>query len=453
MDAQSTGYLWWAVALGGISAASLPMGSAVGLLTSPSSRTLGVLAAFGAGALLAALSVELVAPTVEAATGDEGALALVTLVSGAVLGGALFVFLDQLVSQRGGFLRKSSTAISWFRRRRAQRAREVLEHLCRMPLLRTLDPDEVSLVVADVTSRPLTSGEVLFREGQPGDAIYFVKEGELALERHGQPYQTAHAGEVIGEMALLTGAPRSATARALGPVEVLVLSGDDFERWRALCPALDEAVRGLAAERLALMADADRRNHSAEHEWAEAAVEALRGGQEIPTIGDMREAREEHRGAGLAIWLGILLDGIPESLVVGAGFLGLLTARLAEGGAVAFADVVPYTLLAGLFLSNFPEALSSSAVMRLEGWSRPSIFGLWSFVTGVTAAGAGLGYLLGGVFDEQVRVGVEGIAAGAMLTMVASTMIPESVHLGGRNTVGITTLLGFLAAISFKLLE
>lgn len=453
MQGIEAGYLWWAVALGAISAASLPIGSAVGLLTSPSARTLGVLAAFGAGALLAALSVELVAPTVEAAAGHEGALPLLTLVGGALVGGALFVFLDQLVGERGGFLRKGSTAISWFRRRRAELAQEVLEHLCRVPLLRSLDPDEVGLVVEDVKPRSFQDGQVLFRERDPGDTIYFVKSGEVAIERHGQPYETCAAGDVIGEMALLTGAPRSATARACGPVETLVLSGEDFARWRAMCPALDGAVRDLAAQRLAVMNDADRRDHDAELEWAEAAVEALRSGHEIPTPADMREAMEEHRGAGLAIWLGILLDGIPESLVVGAGFLGLLTAGLADGGPVGFADLVPYTLIAGLFLSNFPEALSSSAVMRLEGWGRLRIFSLWSLLVVVTGAGAGFGYVLGGVFAEPVLVGIEGMAAGAMLTMLASTMIPESVHLGGRSAVGIATLVGFLAAISFKLLE
>ena len=114
---------------------------------------------------------------------------------------------------------------------------------------------------------------------------------------------------------------------------------------------------------------------------------------------------------------------------------------------------MPYTLIAGLFLSNFPEALSSSAVMRVEGWGRLHIFSLWFVLMVVTAIGAGFGYVLGDIFSGTVLVGIEGMAAGAMLTMLASTMIPESVHLGGRNTVGIATLVGFLAAISFKLLE
>jgi len=52
-----------------------------------------------------------------------------------------------------------------------------------------------------------------------------------------------------------------------------------------------------------------------------------------------------------------------------------------------------------------------------------------------------------------VEVGLEGIAAGAMLTMIAQTMIPEAVHLGGSAMVGLSTLAGFLAAVGFKLVE
>ena len=73
MDYFSLRYLIWAVTLGGLSALSLPLGSAVGLLTSPKPQIISVLQAFGAGALIAALSVELVAPTVFALGEHSGA--------------------------------------------------------------------------------------------------------------------------------------------------------------------------------------------------------------------------------------------------------------------------------------------------------------------------------------------------------------------------------------------
>ena len=57
------------------------------------------------------------------------------------------------------------------------------------------------------------------------------------------------------------------------------------------------------------------------------------------------------------------------------------------------------------------------------------------------------------MLDHGVLVVVEGFAAGAMLTMIAAAMIPEAIHLGGRNTTGLATLIGFISAVSFKLLE
>jgi len=71
----------------------------------------------------------------------------------------------------------------------------------------------------------------------------------------------------------------------------------------------------------------------------------------------------------------------------------------------------------------------------------------------ITAVGAGFGFFLVESLDPTWVVFAEGVAAGAMLTMIASAMIPEAVHLGNANAVGLSTLAGFLAAISFKLLE
>ena len=78
----------------------------------------------------------------------------------------------------------------------------------------------------------------------------------------------------------------------------------------------------------------------------------------------------------------------------------MLTASIAANGEASFLDVVPFTLVAGLFLSNFPEALSSSASMLDQGWPARRIFLMWFAVMVVTAAGAGLGYLAAGVLDH-----------------------------------------------------
>jgi len=112
---------------------------------------------------------------------------------------------------------------------------------------------------------------------------------------------------------------------------------------------------------------------------------------------------------------------------------------------------VSLSLIAGLFLANFPEAFSSSLGMREQGYSFNRILTMWSSLMIFT----GIGAWLGSVFFVGVELTtfslVEGLAAGAMLTVIAETMLPEAYYRGGSVT-GISTLLGFLAAIFFTTL-
>jgi zinc transporter ZupT len=126
-------YVVWALVLGAISAVSLPLGSLVGLNVRFQPRYIAVFAAFGAGALIAALSVELVAPTAFALTeqnhaeGSEHALTnFFSLLAGGVLGGILFVVLDALVNSKGGYLRKTSTTLAYLAKRRGEDIRELM---------------------------------------------------------------------------------------------------------------------------------------------------------------------------------------------------------------------------------------------------------------------------------------------------------------------------------------
>jgi zinc transporter, ZIP family len=137
-------------------------------------------------------------------------------------------------------------------------------------------------------------------------------------------------------------------------------------------------------------------------------------------------------GSGLAILLGTVLDGIPESIVLGLSLLG------GEGVSVAF--------LAAVFISNLPEALSSTAGLSKSGWHRGQILGLWMSVTVVCALSSLAGYAL---FDEASTATVafvQSFAGGALLTMLADTMMPEAFKYGGKQ-VGLLTTLGF--ALSF----
>jgi len=139
-------------------------------------------------------------------------------------------------------------------------------------------------------------------------------------------------------------------------------------------------------------------------------------------------------GGGMALALGALLDGIPESAAIGITLLG--------GGSVGVAVV------AAVFLSNVPEGWSSSAGMHKSGRSTKYILLLWLGVTVASAVSSLLGYVVLGQASDVVIGGVQAFAAGAIITMLADTMMPEAYERGGPTT-GLVTALGF--TLSFLL--
>jgi zinc transporter ZupT len=145
------------------------------------------------------------------------------------------------------------------------------------------------------------------------------------------------------------------------------------------------------------------------------------------------------KGAAMAIWLGILLDGIPESLII-----GILSGSI-TGISLAF--------IAGVFLANLPEAMSSAVGMRKGGMAFLHILLMWGSLCIITGIGAVAGVLLfrqaTGEASYLILSAIEGLAAGAMLTMIAETMLPEAFEQGGA-IVGLSTLLGFLTALIVK---
>jgi zinc transporter, ZIP family len=143
-------------------------------------------------------------------------------------------------------------------------------------------------------------------------------------------------------------------------------------------------------------------------------------------------------GAALAIVLGIVLDGVPESAVIGLTFL--------DGGGVSAAMIV------AVFLSNLPEAIAATTGLAKAGWSRGKIFGLWGLVTLVSGLSAAIGYVLFDGASDQWLAFVLAYAGGAILTMLADTMMPEAFERSGKLT-GLATTLGFAVAFAITALE
>lgn len=198
------------------------------------------------------------------------------------------------------------------------------------------------------------------------------------------------------------------------------------------------AALGLVAGSLAFFAGdwaIDRRGGHRRKSPVHGGIRRDRAGDGATTPAD---AAGGAGGAGagaassaLALVLGALLDGIPESAAIGISLLG--------------GDGVGVAMVAAVFLSNVPESMSATTGLRASGRSTPWILGLWTSVVVASVLAAVAGYaLLGEASGATVGV-IQTFAAGAILTMLADTMVPEATEHAGR-VVGLFTVLGFAVA-------
>ena len=576
--------------LGIVSAAPLGLGALTARCWKPTNFVLGLMTAFGAGALLSAVTIDIVAPAAE--LGDFRWLAV-----GAVVGGLVFEGLNRAINDRGGFLRKASTAITFQRDREQRRRRRILDGLERIDIFDGLPDRELDAIAKAFRAMRLDAGEVLYRSGDPGVHLNVLTEGEVELAMSGESVRL-HPFQAFGHQAFVSGLPHRSTATSIVDSEVLRLSRGRLRSVLGTCPGFadrlcdrvrsddlrgylrdhhpeigpDEiaawtdavdvegierlpslvdvaapvpteaivdhledvaAFRGLprdvlgrvasvmfleehepgyiffrpgeSSRRLYVVSDGDVSLIGASGESDETIL--LHTGEELglhsfvtgmrhtataiahtgcdvwvlrhsdldellaqepelrralsefvgaPRVAEYLERDQEldpeaaahlrrrvraaieagslpaaagrraDAGAPLAIWLGLLLDGIPESLVIGAT-----------------AGAVRVSFIAGIALSNYPEALASSVGMREHSFSWRSIAMLWGSVVVTTGVGAAIGSIVFARAPEQAFAIVEGLAAGAMLTVITQTMMPEALHRSG-GFVGLAALAGFI---------
>lgn len=594
-----------------ISAVSLPLGTLTSLFWKPGDRAIAFLMAFGGGALLAALTLDLVAGTV--ANGHFYSLA-----AGCIVGGLIFIALNNVINNFGGFLRKASTTVYHLRKQEYQRVKKILSVLKRVNVFQSLTDESYKVLASAIHIKTVRKGELIFNKGDFPDELFIIASGKVTLldptERIASKVLQTH--DDLGWLAYLTGVPYRFTARATEDVSLWVLpktiffsllassthfseavqdwlrnsavtdyltnkqglSLNDVELWqdRAVHSLLrrggyssiltvnhnsqlfrsvvnqfigcdlfkslsDEDIEDISDRliykqfsqgetlyfqgedssnmfvidygHVSMLDGVERRNHVydlTKHHYL-GYMSFLTGGNysmttvaieetgtwvlhkkdfnellsAIPELAERYKAYiqrddvtdylterqnlshndaqkwikksvrqidakklpravntlgfdvSEHKGAPLGIWLGLFLDSIPEALVIGA--------NVAQAG-------LGFSLLAGLFFSNYPEALSSSVGMREQGMKFRNVLLMWTVLMLSTGVVSALGSVYFAGVNESVFAFTEGLAAGAMLTMIAQTMLPEA-YLKGGEIVGFSSLLGFLFAIFFKTLE
>jgi zinc transporter ZupT len=417
--------------LGVIATCSNVFGAALGLYFPLSKRLLSCILAFASGALISALAIDLAYKgAVSLQSGGASKSLTWTLIGGGFAIGALIYYVAaRYLEQQGAAIRYPTRFREYARERKRENAAEIIALLSRCALLRHLPPEDIGEILPCVRSRSLDPGEILFRAGDPGDALYIVAAGKVEVIDGGAEDARVLAdlepGQAFGEMALLSGGARTATVRAAGATELLTIEKQDFDDLVAHDRQMASAVEQMSHERAVRNLAA---GGGSAHKWAQVANSSIDHLTRKESDQIFAEAAD---GAGLAIVFGNILDTIPGCLVIGAQF-------------VSFQNL-SYTLLVGMFLGGIPEAAASAAMLRKAKYRPSTIFLLWSIVmlAGILAAIAGKA-LLGGS-QSVTGIFTQAIAGGAVLALIVHAMIPESLEEAGSLVV-LPTVGGFLFA-------
>jgi zinc transporter ZupT len=439
---MSTPYALAMASLLGLGTTSSSMlGAAIGLYLPISKRLLACLLAFAAGSLISALAIELA---------YEGALSLhqqgfdarnawIFISAGFAAGATIYYAASRALENKGAAVRYGTQFREYALARKQANAAERIKLLAKSDLMRHLPAEQIEQILPCIQDRQLKAGEILFRAGDAGDALYIVGRGKVEVLTEPGPGNAACSsiaalgeGHAFGEMSLLSGEPRTATIRAVEDTTLLRIAKQDFEQLVAADPELAEAVQRISHQRAISNLSAGGTNAA---KWAKVANGSLDHLNRHETGKMLVEAGN---GAGMAIVFGNILDTIPGCLVIGAKF-------------TAFGNL-SLTLMLGMFLGGIPEAAASASMLTKAGYRPAGIFGLWSTVllAGVIAAAAGKAFI--GSSDALTAIFAQALAGGAVLALVAHAMIPVALEEGGSLVV-LPTVAGFLFALYLALAE
>jgi CRP-like cAMP-binding protein len=417
------------------------LGAAIGLYVPFSKRPLACLLAFAAGALISALAIELAYQGAQSLhhQGYDAHAAWAFVSAGFAAGAVIYFSASLFLEKKGAAVRYVTQFREYALARKQADASERIKLLATCDLMRHLPAEQIEQILPCIHDRQLKAGEIVFRAGDGGDALYIVARGKVEVltslpgaEASGGAIAELGEGHAFGEMSLLSGGPRTATIRAVEDTDLLEIDKHDFDQLIAADRQLADAVKRISHQRAISNLSAGGTDAAL---WARVASGSLDHLDRRETGKMLTEAA---KGAGMAIVFGNVLDTIPGCLVIGAKF-------------TAFGNL-SLTLMLGMFLGGIPEAAASASMLTKAGYRPLAIFGLWSTVllAGVVAAAAGKA-LIGGS-DAIAAIFAQALAGGAVLALVAHAMIPVALEEGGSLVV-LPTVAGFLFALYLALAE
>jgi CRP-like cAMP-binding protein len=426
-----------AALLGLATTSSSLLGAVIGLYYPLSKRPLACLLAFAAGSLISALAIELAFESAQSLhqRGYNAHAAWAFVAAGFAVGAIVYYSASQFLEKKGAAVRYVTQFREYALARKTADAAARIKLLSSCDLMRHLPADQIEPLLQSIRDRTLKAGGIVFRAGDAGDALFIVARGKVEVLKPGGDDAGAIAvlgpGQAFGEMALLSGEPRTATIRAAEDTELLAIAKDDFERLVENDPQMAEAVTRISHERAISNLSAGGTGAAV---WAKVASHSL----DLDRRETGKLLAETAKGAGIAIVFGNILDTIPGCLVIGAKFTDFGNLSL--------------TLMLGMFLGGIPEAAASASMLTKAGYRQSTIFALWSTVLLAGIVAAAVGKIFIGGNDALEAIFAQALAGGAVLALVAHAMIPVALEEGGSLVV-LPTVAGFLFALYLALAE
>jgi CRP/FNR family cyclic AMP-dependent transcriptional regulator len=139
--------------------------------------------------------------------------------------------------------------------KRSRVSTQAPELLKKVSLFSALDDQELSGLASHMRRRTLRKDTIVFHKDQAGDALYLIESGHVRIflptEAGGELIvEIARSGDVFGELALLDGRPRSASAETIEDTSLYVLSRDDFQRFVSATPQFATSLIALLSTRI-----------------------------------------------------------------------------------------------------------------------------------------------------------------------------------------------------------
>lgn len=283
--------------VGAVSAISLPLGALTARFWVPEDRTISALMAFGGGALLAALSVDLVAPAI-------GHGHFYQLAFGSILGGLLFLLLNEAVNDYGGFIRKVSTSVYHLRHKRHRQFRDILSHVDDLDLFGEIEDRDFRAIAAFIEVRRLPANTLVFDAGDRCEGLFILASGKpvslVDPKQDMRVVRQVRQWETFAKLSFLTGAPHDTRALTTAASEIWLLPRDKFLTLLVSSPRLAQAVHSWLRDPATFGYLVERHGMHAERAeaWADQATQDLVRHATVPPALDV-----DHRAAEFLVLL------------------------------------------------------------------------------------------------------------------------------------------------------